>query len=266
MPRNQIKAEIISQTHLAQDTFILKVSAMEIASTARPGQFCMVGTNPSNLYDPLLNRPLSIFDVNSDGSISFLYKVVGRGTKILALKKEKECLNLIGPLGTGFKAKTDQPALFIGGGMGIAPLYFLSKFYKWEKPTAFLLGLSTYYGFEELIKSFEKGGEKLFISTDDGTFGHKGFVTSLIDDGLTYINSKKSKELPVIYCCGPWPMMKKVHNIAESYNFECQVSLEARMACGTGLCLGCAMPKKEDGYLHVCKQGPVFNSKVVLWQ
>jgi len=265
MARYKIEAKVLSQIRLNEDTFMIKVLAPDIASAAKPGQFCMVGTMPQHLYDPLLNRPLSIFDVESDGAISFLYKVVGRSTSILASKCFGASLYIVGPLGRGFSVKEGKAGLLVGGGMGVAPLYFLSKIYKWKQPMVMLMGLPTYKGFESLVDIFKKVSEQLWVSTDDGSFGHKGLVTELLEQGLSYLHKQSSKAQPVIYCCGPWPMMKAVSAWAEKMNIECQVSLEARMACGTGLCLGCAVPKTQKGYLHVCKEGPVFDAKKVKW-
>ncbi len=261
MARFMTRAKILSQVRLNEDTYVMKVLAPDIATLAKPGQFCMVGPMVRDLYDPLLNRPLSIYDAESDGALSFLYKVVGRGTSILASKCLGAYVYIVGPLGRGFGVRKEQPGLLIGGGMGVAPLYFLSKAYAWKQPMAMLMGLPTYEGFEPLVDDFEKVSQQLFISTDDGSHGHRGFVTELIHEGISYLGSK-----PVIYCCGPWPMMKAVYIKAKEMGVECQVSLEARMACGTGLCLGCAVPHAEQGYLHVCKEGPVFDAQKVRWQ
>ncbi len=265
MSRHQIRAKVLSQERLDDETFILKALAPDIASTARPGQFCMVGTQPPNLHDPLLNRPLSIFDAQSDGAISFLYKVIGKGTKLLASKCLGAKICILGPLGRGFAIRADRPALLIGGGMGIAPLYFLAKAGKWKRPSAMLVGLPTYRGFQQLVNDLGQVVETLFVSTDDGTYGHKGLVTEMIDKGLSAVESGDDGQAPVIYCCGPRPMMKAVYLAAEETGLECQVSLEARMACGTGLCLGCATPKASGGYLHVCKEGPVTDAKEIKW-
>jgi dihydroorotate dehydrogenase electron transfer subunit len=216
----------------------------EIASAAVAGQFCMIG-----LEKVFLRRPLSIYSVDKNtGTISFLYKVVGKGTDILAKLPVGSKVKILGPLGKGYplQVQDDIEPVLVAGGTGVASIHFLAS--NLNKTG------SLYYGVrkkEELmcLESFKKMGWKINISTEDGSYGYKGFVTDLL--------AKQIQQNSIIYVCGPTPMMKKVAEIAKDKKILGYASLEQKMACGVGNCQGCAV-KIKNGNKMACKDGPVF--------
>jgi len=210
---------------------------------------------------PLLRRPLSIHDV-SGSKIELLYEIVGQGTELLSRKMTGGSLEVIGPLGAGFKMlpKTAkrQPIL-VAGGMGIAPLLFLAKNLKSRKGLV-LIGCRTA---EQVLceKEFQSLGFGVTIATDDGSRGFKGRVTALLEQQLSTIDHR----LSTIYACGPKPMFGELARICKENAIPAQVSLEAHMACGIGACLGCVV-ETAKGYQRVCKEGPVFDIEQLRWQ
>ena len=265
------KKTVLRYEKLQGDYFI---TGLELGSEAdnmaniEPGQFYMLGMPArAESYDPLLNRPISIMDIQIvDGKniAFFLIKKVGRGTSVLAKLDIGETLFIHGPLGNFFpEPKKKQKIALIGGGVGIAPLYFAAK--KWQKNAQ----LAIFYGgrnsaelplldkFEHLLIS------GIYVSTEDGSAGYCGLVTELFAKKL------KESNFGAIYSCGPMPMMRAVAQLAEKNNIPCWLSLENRMACGMGVCLGCAIPIKVGGgtrMLRVCTEGPVFESESVVWE
>ena len=256
------QAEIIRQEQLTPEIFRLTLKAPEIASNARPGQFVMVRT--TSCYDPLLRRPLSIHQTIGGEQIQLLYKVVGKGTRILAALTPGEKLNLTGPLGQGFDHAGQQALCLVGGGMGIAPLYFLAReILRATKPAKciVLLGARTAAELGPLPQDFmDIGATETHIATDDGSRGHHGFVAELLPQHL-------GSGQWTVCTCGPHPMMKAVVGQCRQHGWQCQVSLETMMACGISACLGCAIPRGDlsGPYLHVCKDGPVFKAEEVAW-
>jgi dihydroorotate dehydrogenase electron transfer subunit len=259
MPEFQEKALILTKETLTRDVFRLTVQAPRIAESARPGQFAMIRVQET--LDPLLRRPFSIHKVSADGSVAFLFKVVGKGTRMLASCNPGMELNIIGPLGRGFDLSLSTSFCMIGGGMGIAPLYFLAQqFAGMERASSnppVLLGAQTQPELLLLAEEFTELGYPVHTATDDGSLGHHGFVTDLLDDILENVRQ--------VYVCGPVPMMRVVAHKCRQTGTPCQVSLETHMACGLGACLGCTFPSAEGGYIHVCKDGPVFSADEVVW-
>lgn len=236
--------EIKENKNICLNFYRFSVVSKEIANIATAGQFCMIG-----LEEVFLRRPLSIYSVDKEtGVVSFLYKVVGKGTDILAKLPVGSSVKILGPLGQGYPLEVQdniEPVL-VAGGTGIASIYFLANSLN-------KIG-SLYYGVrkkEELLclEEFEKLGWKIFISTEDGSCGYKGFITDLLQ--------KQIKQESIIYVCGPTPMMKKVKEIAEEKKIFGFASLEQKMACGVGNCQGCAV-KIDNVYKMTCKDGPVF--------
>jgi len=270
MTRHELNARIISQTSPAKDIYILSIEAPEIASLARPGQFCMLqAAAGENIHDPLLPRPLSIHNTDSKTAVQFLYRRVGKGTALLSAMEKGDHLRILGPLGKGFTWSPKGHHVIVGGGMGIAPLLFLASAMKnTGTRTTVILGAASA---DELVsldayRQVVQDG-RLKIATEDGSAGHRGLVTELLKDLLNEeFRDNETNEGASVMTCGPWPMMKAVANICSSHGLPCQVSLEAHMACGSGLCLGCAVPAAEHGYVHVCRQGPVINAEAIKWQ
>ena len=241
-----INTKIIENIETAKNIYRLIVEA---DMSGKPGQFVQVRL-PSDEFT--LRRPFGIASI-SGGQIKMFYRVVGHGTKILTSCKSGEIINLIGPLGNGFEIVDDEKNLLIGGGMGLAPLLFAAK--KSKSADVFMGGRNA----EEVIfwqDEFKNFAENIFVMTDDGSYGSKGFVTDFLPETLNKTHYDK------ILVCGPEIMMRKVAKIAKEYHIACQVSMEKRMACGLGACLSCSIDTIH-GRRKVCKDGPIFNAEEV---
>lgn len=258
----QMRGVIISHTPLGEEYRELTVRARGMPP-AEPGQFA--GLKVSKTRDPLLRRPLSIYDQGpGDGMLRFLYRLAGKGTRLLADFREGEDVDLIAPLGRGFSLEGLTPksrALLVAGGVGAAPLYFLARKLQEKKvPITFILGGQRAADLSFRGKIAAALGEGLAITTEDGSLGRRGLVTGPLRDLL---GEKQGFNSLHIFACGPGPMLREVARLArEMGEFPLQVSLEAVMACGFGACLGCVCPAgREEGseaYRRVCKEGPVF--------
>jgi len=271
-----INAKILANERVGEDFRRMRLAAPYLAGSAKPGQFvemrCTKGT------DPLLRRPLGCHRITR-GGIDVLYEIVGRGTELLAQKKAGESLDLIGPLGNGFAPETAGAAILVAGGIGVAPLVALAEgLAQSAKRMAHsgkrnnihvIIGAKTK---NHILceDEFKKLGCSVKVSTEDGSKGHKGLATELLPDLLRDTiptrHAPRAMRYATIYACGPAGMLKAVAGIARSHKVPCQVSLEERMACGVGVCLGCPVKMKASGeYKMVCKDGPVFNSEEILW-
>lgn len=247
------QCKILEKQELAKGIFNFVVKADELADIAEPGQF-------ANLLAPgkTLRRPISICDVDKERrTLRFVFEIRGEGTKLLSEFEVGDSFDILGPLGQGFRlGDANRKALFVGGGIGVPPLLNPAK--QFGKNATVVLGFRNKDAMI-LKEDFEKAGCKVIIATDDGSFGHHGLVTECLDGVAA----------DVIFACGPMPMLKALCKVADERSIECQISLEERMACGIGACLGCACKtKKPDGnetYGHVCKDGPVFDYKKVVF-
>lgn len=259
MPEFQQKCSILSNDRLTADVFRLTVLAPQIAEAALPGQFVMVRAADS--YDPLLRRPFSIHRCFPDGRLSLLFKVIGKGTALLAKVNIGDFLDLMGPLGRGFDLSCEQPVCLIGGGMGIAPLLFLAeqrhRTGHQHKKDHILLGARNRAELVPLADTFSALGYEVQLASDDGSLGYHGFIPDLLDALLPEVNQ--------VHTCGPHPMLRNVVRKCQQAGVACQVSLETHMACGMGACLGCTVTGKNEQYIHVCKQGPVFYADQLKW-
>ncbi len=224
-----------------------------------PGQFVEVRVDGSTTT--FLRRPISInFVDRQQNELWLMVAMVGDGTRRLGELKVDDVLNCVLPLGNGFSWQCGRTALhkalLVGGGVGVAPLLYLGAQMKEQglEPT-FLLGARTAHDLL-MLDEFKKYG-RVCVTTEDGSEGEKGFVTqhSLLHQ----------ERFDMIYTCGPTPMMKAVARYAREKDIECEASLENLMACGLGACL-CCVEKTTEGNLCVCKDGPVFNIKNLLWQ
>ncbi len=256
----QAKAKVSSNKKVGKAHYRMKLEVSQIAKDPRPGQF--VHIRCSSGYDPLLRRPFSIHKC-AQGRIDILYQVVGRGTAILSKKRKGDQLDLLGPLGKGFEIESTFSKIFIiSGGMGVAPLYMVAQEItrlEQEKEVTALLGAKN----KELIldkDDLESLGLRVMIATEDGSEGYQGLVSDLFE---RLISSQTSSSLAV-YSCGPVSMLRKIAELSSHQGFFCQVSLEQRMGCGMGACLGCVI-KGTSGYLRICKEGPVFDAEEILW-
>lgn len=258
--RSDLLARIESQIEIARDVYLLDLRAPDIAQTAQPGHFCMLEVHSGASRDPLLRRPLSIHRTDSGGRLTFLYGRVGRGTALLARLRAGDTVRVLGPLGRGFRVPPEAPALLVGGGLGIAPLLFLAETLPATPRATIILGGRTRDCLFAL-KDFSALPHEFLLGTEDGSLGERGLVTDVLSEVLT-----RSRENMTVFACGPWPMLQAVFRIAAEHDLPCQVSVEAAMACGTGLCLGCAVPRADgNGYWHVCKEGPVLDATKIAW-
>lgn len=262
----EVKAEIISYKVESARIISCVVRSKEIASSAKPGQFVTIQVNDDISVIPVLRRPFAISYVKDD-TFEFIFDVVGRGTEILKkMIKEEKYINILGPLGNGFELNSNtKEKLVVAGGIGIAPIKRLIQYFC-EKNcvTTLIWGNRDKLGFFD-IDFYIDQNIKLFISTDDGSLGFEGNVLQMLKSEIKNKNLKNLSKYD-IFVVGPNPMMKAVSEYVEEMKNFCQVSLETPMACGMGVCQGCAVKKKnEDGYYLVCKDGPVFNSdKIVI--
>lgn len=248
----------MSQARVTEHNFVapnikrLALQAPDVARHAQPGQF--VNMRCSQTLDPLLRRPFSINRIDSSsGTISVLYKVVGRGTELLANIHRGDSIDVLGPLGTGFELKPQgRKVVLIAGGIGIAPFYPLAEqLVNTNFDVTCLVGARCDEEFAELNDLAELG-VKIYCATEDGSRGEQGRVTNLLENTLAKIN------FDMAYACGPNPMLAAIKQICNRAQLPLQLSLEQIMACGLGVCLGCTCGKEnDDGFLHVCTDGPV---------
>ncbi len=220
-----------------------------------PGQF--VEVQIPNCPGVMLRRPISVCDVTPDGRLVLFVKPLGEGTNYLVDMPEGSVINILLPLGNGFSpAAKGERVLLVGGGVGAAPLVMLSReLAKSGADVTVAIGGRSASDLDGVLDLYPESVRKV-CSTDDGTLGHPGLIT---------LNPVFGEKYDRIYCCGPTPMMKGVATIAHRENIDCEVSLENHMACGIGACL-CCVEKTKEGNLCVCKEGPVFNIKRLLWQ
>lgn len=243
------RAVILQNKEIASGIFDMRIRIEGIAELAKAGQFldlyCEDGSR-------LLPRPISICEIDSkENTLRLVFRVAGKGTEEFSRKTEGMYLDVIGPLGNGFPRK-EKSACIIGGGIGIPPMLELTKQLDCEKKV--VLGYK-----DELFlnEEFQKYSE-VYIATEDGSYGTKGNVLDAI--------LEHEIQADVIYACGPLPMLRALKAYAGEKHMECYVSLEERMACGIGACLGCVCRSKEtDTHTNVknkriCKEGPVFEA------
>ncbi len=257
----EIKARILLHRRVTSDYFRLRLLCPEIARSAKPGQFLMLRVN--ELGDPFLRRPFSFSRIflpqerrtkpEEEGALEICYRIVGRGTSLMTQLREGQRVDTLGPLGQGFWVTGGRNrAILVGGGIGIAPLIpwaeqlqrgkrkRLARSLE-ESPEVLVLIGGKNRGQILGTKELKKIGCEPQLATEDGSLGVTGLVTDLLERELMTQNSKSAS----LYACGPMPMLARVAQIAEQFDLPCQVLMEARMACGVGACLGCAVKVKE---------------------
>lgn len=216
----------------------------DTSKITKPGQFVEI-----KLPELYLRRPISVCDVNGD-KLTLIYKVLGKGTQQMTDLADGSKLDLLCGLGNGFKLLPHKDSVLVGGGVGVPPMYLLCKrlIENGIKPCVVMGFASAEDVFYK--EEFEKLGVDVKVATNDGSLGTKGFVTTILD----------TMKFDALYACGPIPMLKAL----TKYNAECQLSLEERMGCGFGACMGCSI-QTANGYKRVCKDGPVFYKEELLW-
>jgi len=270
----QFTAMILSNAEVSPGYWRMRMTAPQEFAAAAPGQFVMVRV--AGAIDPLLRRPFGIFDVGihvpaQSGAVAqpffeMLYRVVGKGTALLATLHAGDLLDILGPLGSGFDlGDPAEEKLIVGGGVGLAPLYLLARELVKQSPVRLFAGGRTR---DDIlcITEFERLGVECYTATEDGSLGEQGLVTEAMIRRLDAVKGRAA-----IYACGPHGMLNAVANIAAARKIPCQVSLEGYMACGVGACLGCVAPgsghsAETPDFRCVCTDGPVFESGELKWR
>lgn len=257
MKKYILDLKVTENIRLHANYVLLKLTQSAPLPEMLPGQFAEIRVD--NSPSTFLRRPISINYVDREkNEVWFLVQLVGDGTRKLATLEKGDLLNVVLPLGNGFSMPQtpEEKVLLVGGGVGTAPMLYLgeSLLKRGCKPS-FLLGARSKNDLLQL-EQFTSLGE-VYVTTEDGSMGEKGYVTMH--------SVLKGHKFDMIYTCGPKPMMVAVAKYAKESDTECEVSLENTMACGVGACL-CCVEKTDEGHVCVCKEGPVFNIKKLLWQ
>ncbi len=253
---------VIDQIEIAHNMYRITIESDVIARGSQPGQFVQLRINEG--IDPLLRRPFSIHRVHRDKkTLDLFYKVVGHGTDLMRSFKKGNTVDLLGPLGKGFVIDRNfQQAIVVAGGMGSAPMFFLI-----DELLCAGKKVTLYWGVKNkdeiyCIPEFKKANVEVCVTTEDGSMGHKGIITDLFESS---IHIHKNKDSIRGFICGPKGMIRAMQKIAEKTGYLWQVSLEERMACGMGVCMGCSVKMKNGTNKMVCSDGPVFDLSEVLF-
>ena len=247
---------IADKTAIAREIYSFTISCPEVAAAACPGQFVHIRAKGYTL-----RRPISICGIDKEkGTLRIVFEIRGEGTAEIAKLNKGDLIDMLAPLGHGFTVDPSyNKVVLIGGGIGTPPMLPLAKAYG-DKAVA----ISGFRNASAVIlqDDFRKTGAETILCTDDGSAGIHGFVTQPLKE------LAEKGGIDAVYACGPMPMLKGVAAICRENGIFCQISLEERMACGIGACLGCAcrtVRNDEEYFAHVCKDGPVFNAEEVLW-
>ncbi len=264
-----MRARVITNREAASGVFLLRLRCPSLAHSCQPGNFVMVRVSEG--YSPLLRRPLSVSDVVDD-TVSLMFEVRGVGTRLLSNVGLGQEIDLLGPLGNGFP---DVPGghdlVLVAGGVGIAPFPFLVRRLRDgnRRGTVHLFAGARTDALMPCLTPFRDWGVELWVATEDGSAGHRGMVSEL----FRLEGGRFSDGPATVFACGPWEMLKAVAGHAVHLGLPCKVSLESRMGCGVGACLGCAVPVMAEGpkgggdvrYARACAEGPVFDAGYVVW-
>jgi dihydroorotate dehydrogenase electron transfer subunit len=276
----QSRVRVVENVRLARDTYRVRFECPEIARRVEPGQFVMLRL--AGLNDPLLGRPLALYDVVLDAGatpigIDIVYLVMGKMTRRLAEVSSGDELDIWGPLGNGFPPRTTEHLIMVAGGIGQTPFLALGREYLGRRqygdpprsvPRARRVTLC--YGVRTAallagVPDFEAAGFDVRLSSDDGSVGHHGLVTDLLD---SLLNETRGKDR-LVACCGPEPMMHAVGELCQRRETPCLVSLETPMACGIGICFSCVTKVRQpDGgwdWKRTCVEGPIFDAAKIEW-
>ena len=258
----QEEAPIRTNALLQGEYYRLAIRAPAIAPLIEPGQFVHVLL--PGMGQHLLRRPFSVCDVDpATGELVIIYKVVGHGTRLLAGLEAGAVLDLLGPLGTGYsRPPPERRPIIVAGGYGCAATYLFAR--RSPRPPLVLLG-GRGAGDILLVEEFRALGCEVRLATDDGSTGHRGFVTDLLEEAL------RPAADPFVIACGPNAMLRTVSRIVGARGFEAEVSLDHVMCCGVGACFACVVKVKAetpDGweYARTCISGPVFPASRIVWE
>lgn len=259
----QIQVHVVENRPVKSGYYLLRLHTPEVAQAAQPGQF--VHLRIPGLEPARLRRPFSIYNAEPEtGMLTILYKVVGYGTRVLQDVCKDTSISVLGPIGKGFPLAPEGVPLLVGGGYGVAPLYFLAT--RLPEKGILFVGGRTAADILETRRFLELGWE-VYVATQDGSEGEKGLVTHPLDRVLTgFETAGRRAEL---YACGPDGMLKAVGDRAIVAGYKAWLSLDKHMVCAVGACLACIQKlQKEDGTQwvgRVCKDGPVFESREIVW-
>jgi dihydroorotate dehydrogenase electron transfer subunit len=261
-----IEGKIRARESLGRDNFLLTVDAPALAPLILPGQFVMAAAAQAYSQPfPLLRRALAVFSVEGSGreQLTLLLKVVGDGTRQLAGLRAGDSIHLVGPLGCGFDCEParGRRALIVAGGIGIASVYLLAEQLVRQGTDVHLIYGGRTAADLVCLDYFAALPISLLLTTEDGSRGLAGRVTGSLAKYLPGLSPENS----VVYACGPNPMMKAVSSQVVHLGVPCQVSVETKMACGFGVCLGCSV-KVGDRYRLACTHGPVFEAAGFQWE
>ncbi len=258
----QLLAEVKANYLVAEHTYVMEIHTPEIAPHVRPGQFLHLRC--TDQYDPLLRRPLSVLRTRRSNSattlapdeLDILYEVVGQGTDLLSRIAPGEMVDMLGPIGRAFEVRPrSQRLLMVGGGVGVVPLVALSE--EAVEKNRDVTIVAGYRNAERVYPSNLLPAQVDYIvSTDDGSAGRSGFVTDNLNDFLDWPDQ--------VFACGPVPMLKAMKRVEFTADLEIQIAMEERMGCAMGVCLGCVIGTR-GGPQRVCRDGPVFDIKEMLW-
>lgn len=256
MKYTQGKYLILNKKTIAREIYSFTIACPEIAAVATAGQFVHIRTG-----NYTLRRPVSICGIDrTKGTLRIVFEVRGEGTAEISRLNEGDVIDMLAPLGHGFTANPNyKKVVLIGGGIGTPPMLPLAETYG--KNAVVITGFRSADAVI-LQEDFRRTGAETVLCTDDGSLGIHGFVTQPFSETVEQGN------IDAVYACGPMPMLKGISDICRKNNIFCEISLEERMACGIGACLGCAcrtVKNDEEYFSHVCKDGPVFNAEEVLW-
>ncbi|MEO6809748.1 MAG: dihydroorotate dehydrogenase electron transfer subunit [Isosphaeraceae bacterium] len=295
----QRTAKVLENIRLARDTYLIRLEAPDLTEDIRPGQFVMI--KPGSGTDPLLGRPFALYNVTRTPpgpplAIEIVYQVVGKGTAALAAARIADRLHLWGPLGNGFGPPPDGPVIFVAGGIGQTPFLALGRWWtgqqtygrvRYANPdvnvninslpnepdtvvkTPVATSATLLYGVRSAaylagLEDFRENGIAVEVATDDGSAGHHGYVTDLLEQRLI-----RGERPAKVIGCGPPAMLASLTRLVNRYDIPCDLSLENHMACGFGVCFSCVAPIRQgDGSTdlrRVCVEGPVFNARDVAW-
>lgn len=271
MPQD-ITTQVTRNVDLGHGNYLIEFEAPEMLDGMQPAQFFMIGIPGAEM---LLRRPFSVcglpgtFEDATPGTAQVLYKVLGKGTALMASLKHGATLTVLGPLGRGFSVSPPDPdaqAVLVAGGIGSAPFpaYAAALARNGIRPALFYGGRSA--GDLPLLDWFREHCTEVVACTEDGSLGTAGLVTDPLQQRL-----RAARDEPLaLHACGPEPMLREVARLALRYDVPCELSLEAHMACGFGVCLGCVVPTRTPdprriGYERICVEGPVMQAERLAW-
>jgi dihydroorotate dehydrogenase electron transfer subunit len=278
-----VRAQIAFNRPVSAPYRHLGIAAPGFPGSFGPGQFVMV--RPPFAADPLLPRAFSIYRISQEGGapiVEILYKILGKGTQGLSRMEPGQGVEVLGPLGNSFTVTPEvKTAILVAGGIGVPPIAALAKALarsrepraasREEYPDSGPMSIEVFLGGKTAddilcLREFEAAGARLHVTTEDGGLGFRGMVTDLLGP---FLPPSREPSL-AIFTCGPPGMLSAVARLAETRGVRCQTSVEANMACGFGACMGCAVEARSSGavpaYKLVCKDGPVFDSRELVWR